>query len=66
MSPFEYFPVVYFVTIAVRAALLTSLAGVRMHYSLLFHMIDGTQLVHLTISLLTNIIATSIIALKAW
>ena len=50
-------------TVAVRAALLIS--GDKDNV-LLTRMIDVTQLAHQTFSLLTNMLATSIIALKAW
>jgi hypothetical protein len=52
-------------TVAVRAALLMTDEGVPMH-NLLNRMVKGTQLAHQTLSLLINIYATSIIALKAW
>jgi hypothetical protein len=53
--------------VAVRAALLISGDGVQMHdNALLTRMIDVTQVAHQVFSLLTNMLATSIIAFKAW
>jgi tryptophan 2,3-dioxygenase len=52
--------------VAVRAALLISGDEVQMHYALLTRMIDVTQVAHQAFSLLTNMLATSIIAFKAW
>jgi hypothetical protein len=51
--------------VVVRAVLLSSKEGGQMH-NVLARMIDVTQVAHQTFSLLTNIFATSIIALKAW
>jgi hypothetical protein len=62
---FEYTPVIYLMTVAVRAASLITKDGVPTQ-TLLSHMVKGTQLAYQTLSLLINIYATSIIALKAW
>jgi hypothetical protein len=51
-------------TVVIRATILWSDSGVRKHH--LKQVIKGTQLAHQTLSLLINIAATSIIALKAW
>jgi len=63
---FEHFPVIYLMAVAVRAALLMPEDNVRMHNALLTRMVDVTQVAHQAFSLLTNMLATSIIALKAW
>ena len=60
----EHFLVVYLITVALRVAIVISPDGP--HHILFVTMIDGTQLTHMTLSLLINISATSIIALKAW
>jgi hypothetical protein len=52
-------------TLVVRAASLCFKEGGQM-YNDLARMIDVTQVAHQTFSLLTNIFATSIMALKAW
>ena len=52
-------------TIAVRAASHMTEEPVS-HYRLLERMVKGTQLAYQTLSLLINIYATSIIALKTW
>jgi len=57
--------VIYLMTVAVRGALLSSKEGVQMH-NVLARMIDVTQVAHQAFSLLTNVFATSVIALKAW
>jgi hypothetical protein len=51
-------------TIALRVAIVISPAGP--HRILFKTMIGGIQLTHLALSLLINISATSLIALKAW
>jgi hypothetical protein len=63
---FEHFPVIYLMAVAVRAALLIPENDVWMHNALLTRMMDVTQVAHQAFSLLTNMLATSIIALKAW
>jgi hypothetical protein len=62
---FEHFPVIYLMTVALRAAIL-NFQGVHTRLILLSPMIDGTQLALQTLSLLINICATATIALKAW
>jgi hypothetical protein len=52
-------------TVAVRAGLLITPGGVHIHRDLA-RTIDVAQVINMVLSLLTNIFATSIIALKAW
>jgi hypothetical protein len=57
---FEHILVVYLMTVVVRAIMLTS------KDTQLFQINNITQMAYLSLSLLINIYATSIIALKAW
>ncbi len=59
------FPVVYLTTVVVRAGLLTTPEGTHTH-EILALIIDIAQVSSLVLSLLTNVIATSIIAIKSW
>jgi hypothetical protein len=59
---FEYILVIYLTTIVLRAIELISDNSVQK----LIHTINATQVAHVTFSLLINIYATSVIALKAW
>jgi hypothetical protein len=52
-------------TVVVRAALLLTPEGVPIHRDLA-RVIDISQVATLTLSLLTNVLATSIIYAKAW
>ena len=58
-------PVIYMLTVAVRASLLIAPGGVHIHRDFT-RTIDIAQVTNMVLSLLTNIFATSIIALKAW
>jgi hypothetical protein len=60
----EYILVVYLITIAGRVIQFIFL-DLQM-FSIITHITSITQVVHLALSLLINIFATSIIALKAW
>jgi hypothetical protein len=64
----EHNLVIYLMTIAARAIqlLLNSKPEVHQIYLILSNVIDITQVAHLIFSVLINIFATSIIALKAW
>jgi hypothetical protein len=67
IHPFiEHFPVIFLMTVALRAAIAMSLEGPLMHRNLLSKIVDGTQLTYLMLSLLINISATLIIALEVW
>ncbi|KAH9998433.1 hypothetical protein BJV74DRAFT_904642 [Russula compacta] len=57
--------IVYVITIAVRAGLLATPEGAKIHQDLA-RAIDVAQVSNLGLSLLTNVLATSIIATKAW
>jgi hypothetical protein len=65
---FEHNLVIYLMTVAERAIqlLLASKHENIPMETTLGHMINITQVAHLTLSLLINIFATSIITLKAW
>jgi hypothetical protein len=52
-------------TVVARAGLLLTPEGVLIHRDLA-RIIDVSQVATLTLSLLTNVLATSIIAAKAW
>jgi len=56
---------VYVATVVVRAALFITAEHTQIHRNLA-DVIDVTQVADLTLSLLTNILATSIIAVEAW
>lgn len=62
---FEISPVVYVITVAARAGLLITPEGAWSHHDLA-HIIDVAQVANLVLSLLTNALATSIIAVKSW
>jgi hypothetical protein len=62
---FEHIPVIYLMTIVLRVIELFS-HGNTQRIILLIYMLSITQVAHLAFSLLINIYATSIIALKAW
>jgi hypothetical protein len=62
----EHFPVIYLMTVAVRATMLIPLDEIRMRGELLNMITANTQLAHLILSSLVNICATSIIARKTW
>jgi len=62
---FELLPVAYLTTVVVRAGLLITPEGADIH-KVLARIIDIAQVSNLVLSLLTNIIATSIIATKSW
>jgi hypothetical protein len=62
----ENIPVIYLLTVVARTILLMAQEGVQIHRIALTHIVDITVVAHLVLSLLTNIVATSIIALKAW
>jgi hypothetical protein len=62
---FEYILAIYLTTIVLRAIELISDSSLQM-YNRLIHTINATQVTHLTFSLLINIYATSVMALKAW
>ena len=62
---YEHIPVIYLTTVALTAIVLSLQVGGRTPV-FLSSMLDGTQIVHLMLSLFINIFATSIIALKAW
>ena len=63
---FEHLSVIYLFMVVVRAALLKADERDQGNSSLLAPMIWVSVVVHLMLSLLTNIFATSIIASKAW
>ncbi|KAH9961215.1 hypothetical protein BC827DRAFT_1155347 [Russula dissimulans] len=56
---------VYVVTVAVRAGLFITPEYTQIHRNLA-HIIDVTQVADLSLSLLTNVLATSIMAVEAW
>ena len=62
---FEYIPAIYLMTITLRAVERFTEQRDQVHM-LLKNMLDVTQVAYMTFSLLINIFATSIIALKAW
>lgn len=62
---FEPFSVVYVITVAARAGLLITPEGAQSHHDLA-RIIDIAQVGNLALSLLTNALATSIIAVKCW
>jgi len=62
----EYILVIYLTTIVLRAIELSPDDNTLQKYNRLIHTINATQVTHLTFSLLINIYATSVIALKAW
>jgi hypothetical protein len=64
----EHDLVIYLMTIAGRAIQILFVFKLEEVQNILIvsHMITITQVAHLTLSLLINIFATSIIALKAW
>ena len=64
-SDLTFSPVVYLITVAVRAGLLATPKGTRVHKELAL-IINIAQVSNLVLSLLTNVIATSIIASKSW
>ena len=59
------FPVVYVFTVVVRAGLLATPGGAKIHQDF-SRAIDVAQVTNLLLSLLTNVLATSIIATKTW
>ena len=63
--PFAYILAIYLTTVVLRAIELISDSSLQM-LNRLIHMINATQVTQLTFSLLINIYATSVIALKAW
>jgi hypothetical protein len=65
-SSFEHILVVYLLTVALIAKLLMIEDAHRIHRIVLKDIIAIGVMAHLTLSLSTNIFATSIIALKAW
>jgi hypothetical protein len=62
---FELFPVVYLTSVVVMTWLLVNPEGAQT-YRVLVLIINITQVSNLVLSLLTNAIATSIIATKTW
>ena|SRR5579863_4835493 len=62
---FEHNPVIYLMTLTMRAILLFFLGGIQVYFPLAY-MMSIVQLANLAFSLLINIFATSIIAIKAW
>ena|SRR5579863_4327057 len=63
---FEHFPVTYLLMVVARAALLTAGERDRVSRMPLASMIYFSVVAHLALSLLINILTTSIIAFKAW
>jgi len=61
-----YIPAIYLTAVAAVAIVLIPEASARFSAAFLVRMVNGTLLAHLALSLLINIYATSIIALKAW
>jgi hypothetical protein len=64
--PFEHIPVLYLMTVVLRAIQLFSFSGEIQRIHFLIDIMSITQVAHLAFSLSINIYATSIIALKAW
>jgi hypothetical protein len=62
---FEHFLVIYLMMVALIIIKAILLGELRIN-NLLNGMFNGTQVAHLSFSVLINISATSIIALKAW
>jgi len=62
----QHIPVVYLMAIAVEFVIIIIPDMSALFSPVLFPMLSGTILTHLALSLLINIYATSIIALKAW
>jgi hypothetical protein len=62
----RHIPVVYLTAIGAVAAVFIIQASARLTPTFLIRMVNGTILAHLALSLLINIYATSLIALKAW
>jgi len=67
-SSFESFPVIYLFTVAAIAWLVIAFEAGRpgKNASLINDIINNTMLANVVLSLLVNIFATSIIAVKAW
>ena len=61
----QHIPVIYLMTIVLRAIELFSHGDTQRIYFLI-NLLTITQVAHLAFSLLINIYATSVIALKAW
>ena len=59
-------PVVYLMGVAVMAIVVIPETRTRFSPVLIVRLLEGTVMTHLALSLLINIYATSIIALKAW
>jgi hypothetical protein len=62
----QHIPVIYLTAVAVAVIVVIPEASVRFSSAFLVGMVNGTLLAHFALSLLINIYATSIIALKAW
>jgi hypothetical protein len=62
---FEHNLVIYFITFVARAILLSSVSKPA-EASTIIIVVTITEVAHLTLSLVINMFATSIIALKAW
>jgi len=62
----QHIPVIYLMGVAVMAIVVIPETRTRFSPGLIIRMLEGTVMTHLGLSLLINIYATSIIALKAW
>jgi hypothetical protein len=62
---FEPFPVAYVTVLVVRVGLFIDLGGGRL-FQVFTNIINVAQVSNLALSLLTNVSATSIIAVKSW
>jgi hypothetical protein len=62
----QHIPVIYLTAVAAVAVVFITETSARFPAAFLIRMVNGTILAHLALSLLINIYATSIIALKAW
>jgi hypothetical protein len=62
----QHIPVIYLTSVTSRAVVLFLEMGTRSSLDLLIRIFNDTVLTHVALSLLINIYATSIIALKAW
>ena len=63
---FKHISVTYLMIVVPRSITLVAIGEGKRPTNTLIKMMDAAQVAHLAFSLLTNISATSIIALKAW